>query len=216
MEIKTHHLPPTPLIPNSPLPLLHYKGAFSVSDLQAATIHDTLSRNGWQAQWIYRYGPSQASHYHSAAHECMAVLSGSATIRFGVADLNPDQNGDASTHGLGREDGGIELEARAGDVFVLPAGTAHKTFGARPESTFALLTPGDGHGVEADDVRGALARVELSGFTMMGAYPSGSGVWDFATGGEHVGGFERVWAVPKPGADPVLGKDPRGLKALWA
>ena len=214
MEIKTYHLPPTVLVPNSPRPLLHYKAAFPGSDCRAVSIHDKLSNNGWQVQWIYRYGRTQRSHYHSSAHECMAVLSGSATIRFGVADTTPDL--EASTRSSsGREDGGIELQARAGDVFVVPAGTAHKTFDALPESSFELLTPGDGHGVAADDFRGALAGIKLSGFTMMGAYFPKNEVWDFATGGEHVGACGSIWAVPKPDADPVLGNEPRGLRALW-
>ena len=169
-------------------------------------------------QWIYRYGPTQPSHYHSSTHECMVVLSGSATVRFGVADAESDYqsipHGSADGKEEGKEEGGIELPARKGDVFNLPAGIENKTFNTLPASTFKLLTPGDGHHTAADGVRDALAGVELDGFTMMGAYPKG-GVWDFAIGGENSGEYEAVWAVPKPDADPVLGKEPRGLCSLW-
>jgi len=142
----------------------------------------------------------------------MAVLSGAATIRFGVADTSPDL--EVSTHGSGKEDGGVEVQAQAGDVFVIPAGVSHKTFNTTPRASFELLTPGDGHQIEAEDVRDALLGVELSGFTMIGAYPRGS-VWDFAAGGEHAHDYEKVWAVPKPGNDPVLGQDSKGLCGLW-
>lgn len=217
VEIKKYHLPPTDLIPNSPHPLLHYRGILDRLNIPASApekIHALFSSNGWETQWIFRYGPTQRSHYHSQAHEVMAVLSGSAKIRFGVADLDPDL--DQNTHGPAREAGGVDVLAKAGDVFVLPAGTAHKTFDAEPKSDIALLTPGDGRGVHSEDVNGALAGVRLSGFTMMGAYPAGGGAWDFAVGGDRSkDDYEEVWAVPKPSRDPVLGKAEEGLCGQW-
>jgi len=214
VEVKAYRLPPTSLIPNSPHPLLHYPGFLSISPEDGATkVYDLFNRNDWQVQWIFRYGQTQTSHYHSEAHECMAVLSGSATIRFGVADTADDM--EENTHGSGKEEGGIEIEANAGDVFVLPAGTAHKTFDTRPIAEFKLLTPGDAHRIPSGDVRQALANIKLDGFTMIGAYPRGGGEWDFAKGGEDVGNFEKVWSVPKPENDPVLGKDPAGLCGQW-
>ncbi len=143
----------------------------------------------------------------------MVVLTGTATIRFGVADTDPDL--EKSTFGSGREEGGIEVAAGPGDVFILPAGTAHKTFNTNPLTEFKLLTPGDGHSVAAEDVRDALANIELSGFTMIGAYPKGGGEWDFAKGGENAGGYEQVWSVPKPERDPVLGESEEGLCGRW-
>jgi uncharacterized protein YjlB len=212
VEVKKYHLPPTALIPNSPRPLLHYPGILSSADSITTAAYDSFSNNGWQVQWIFRYGKTQASHYHSATHECMAVLSGTATIRFGVADTVSDL--DESTYGSGQEGGGLQVEARAGDVFIIPAGIAHKTFDAQPSEEFKLLTPGNGHDIAATDVRGALENLELSGFTMLGAYPVG-GHWDFATGGENVGNYAPVWEVPKPENDPVLGKDKAGLVGQW-
>lgn len=190
-EVRTYHLPPTQLIPNSPQPLLHYPNLLKdPATFTAASIHDTFAANGWRTQWIFRYGSTQRSHYHSSAHECMAVLSGSATIRFGVADTLDDM--DANTHGDAREAGGIELEANAGDVFILPAGTAHKTFDTQPKAEFALLTPGDAHRIGESEpvVREALENTKLDGFTMIGAYPVGGGEWDFAKGGESEGQYE--------------------------
>lgn len=209
VEVKEYHLSPTALIPNSPHPLLHYP---RLLECDPAKVQKTFASNGWEIQWIFRYGPTQPSHYHSKSHECMAVLSGSAMIRFGVADINSDLEG--STHGSGKEDGGIEVHAEAGDVFVIPAGVSHKTFDTVPVTEQKLLTPGDGHRIEADDVDKALKEVEISGFTMLGAYPK-DGEWDFAVGGEHKGEFERVWNVAKPERDPVLGTDEAGLCGLW-
>lgn len=215
VQVKTYSLSPTSLIPNSPFPLLHYPNFLpSPSSRDPAKVHEIFSRNGWQAQWIYRYGPTQQSHYHSTAHECMAVLSGEATIRFGAAD-EPGANLEETTDGQAKESGGaVEVKAKAGDVFVLPAGVAHKTFDTDPVTEFQLLTSGDGHSVAGKDLAKSMEGVELSGFTMIGAYPEGD-TWDFAVGGEHKGKYEEVWSVPKPSRDPVLGFDPAGLTGLW-
>ncbi|KAG9790353.1 hypothetical protein KCU88_g1235, partial [Aureobasidium melanogenum] len=282
IEIKTYHLPPTRLIPNSPhRPLIYYPGLLHLlkdpqkspvdnnhhsplDPTRLATIaYDTFTSNDWDVQWIYRYGRTQRSHYHSSVHECMAVLSGSATIRFGIADGEADGEADGGADGGARRGAngptsthdppsfkGVFIHAQAGDVFVLPAGVAHKTYDTEPQAEFALLTPGDGHGIEvppdsssisttnagsaATDANAsvntsaaarkcnAVITTPLSGFTMLGAYPRltetgqrDPGEWDFATGGEDVGRYERVWSVKKPARDPCLGVDERGLWGLW-
>lgn len=143
----------------------------------------------------------------------MTVLSGTATIRFGVADTDP--NLDRNTWAGAREDGGVEIDAQSGDVFVIPAGVAHKTYNTTPAAPFALLTPGKGRGVQALNVGEALSKVELTGFTMMGAYPDNRGEWDFMVGGEDAARFKAIWDVAKPEKDPVLGNAPGGLVGLW-
>ncbi|OTB11526.1 hypothetical protein K445DRAFT_321911 [Daldinia sp. EC12] len=214
VKVEKYYLPPTRLIPNSPQPLLRYKGLLAEpSERRPEVINDRLERNYWNAQWIFRYGPSQPSHYHSRIHEAMAVLSGRATIRFGVADMDPDL--DKNTWGNAKETGGIEVTANIGDVFIIPAGVAHKTFDASPSAEFSLLTPGDGHGIPGPNVGEALANVELSGFTMMGAYPKNCGHWDFSTGVEGVGDFEASWSVPRPEKDPFLGDSQDGIVGQW-
>lgn len=137
----------------------------------------------------------------------MAVLSGTATIRFGVADTSEDLS--ENTYGSHWEEGAVELQAKAGDVFIIPAGVAHKTYNTKPDAEFKLLTPGTGHGIDAEDTKKALAGIRLSGFTMMGAYNGGE--WDFVKSG---GDFERVWSVPKPKYDPVYGAE-QGLCRIW-
>lgn len=217
VEVRKYQLPPTALMPNSPHPLLHYPGFFDVTkEGKVGNAYETLLRNKWEVQWIFRYGQTQRSHYHSGVHECMAVISGTATIRFGVADTS--DNLEANTFGADREEGGIELQANAGDVFILPAGTAHKTYSPIPDAGFTLLTPGDGHRItEGDDALELLRETEkrITGFTMIGAYPQDGGQWDFKEGGEDVGEFEKVWHVPVPEYDPVMGKSEDGLRGHW-
>ncbi|KAJ8076371.1 hypothetical protein PM082_000792 [Marasmius tenuissimus] len=212
VEISQYQFPPTDLIPNSPHPLLHYKNVLPVnlntSHCSTADVWDKFTSNEWNVQWIFRYGPTQLSHFHSKAHECMAVLSGTATIRFGVADTSKDL--DKNTYESAWEEGAVEIEAQAGDVFVIPAGVAHKTYNTKPEAEFRLLSPGKGHGIVADNPKEALGNVELSGYTMMGAYCGGE--WDFVESG---GDFEKVWAVPKPKYDPVFGDSENGLRRTW-
>jgi uncharacterized protein YjlB len=215
VQIDRYFLSPTKLIPNSPYPLLHYRGFLSADATSIGTqFYDLLSSNGWQAQWIFRYGETQKSHYHSQAHECMVVLTGQATIRFGVADTSDDMQ--ENTHGDAKEEGGIELEAHAGDVFIIPAGVAHKTFDTKPAAPFKRLSPGDGHGVPADFRDQLDGTIELSGFTMMGSYPADGGPWDFAVGGEGAAVYADVWSIPPPKMDPMLGNSKQGLRTLWS
>ncbi|KAH8817409.1 hypothetical protein F5884DRAFT_249797 [Xylogone sp. PMI_703] len=214
VQVKKYQLPPTVLIPNSPRPLLHYPQFLSSDTNNIATeVYDLLIKNGWDPQWLYRYGKTQISHYHSAAHEFMVVLSGTATIRFGVADTVPDL--EESTYGSGKEEGGVEIQAQPGDVFIIPAGVAHKTFDTSPVAEFSLLTPGDGHHIQSDDAKATLASIALDGFTMLGAYPKDSLGWDFSKGGENAGDYGKVWSIPKPENDPVLGKASEGLCGQW-
>ena len=206
--VHKYHLFPTERIPNSPRPLLHYKNAVAIkpnaTHCDPLEVWKTFNDNGWRVSWIFRYGSTQLSHYHSQAHECMAVLSGTATIRFGVADTS--ENMEENTNGSAWEDGGVELDAEAGDVFVIPAGVAHKTYNTKPEEEFVLLTPGHGRGVSADEI----AKIKLNGYTMLGAYSGGD--WDFVKAG---GDYEKIWSLPKPEKDPVFGKAEQGLCKLW-
>ncbi|KAK5100962.1 hypothetical protein LTR70_001000 [Exophiala xenobiotica] len=210
--VKKYFLEPTALIPNSPQPLLHYPQLLK-DKCNPAKIHQQFDENDWRTQWVFRYGPTQESHYHSRIHECMVVLSGKATIRFGVADTSDDL--EESTYRGACEQGGVTIDAQAGDVFVIPAGVAHKTHNTSPGAAFALLTPGKGRGIEATNQKGALEKVNLSGFTMMGAYPKNCGTWDFSVGGEDVGDFEATWSVPKPEKDPLLGAAEQGIRGQW-
>jgi uncharacterized protein YjlB len=88
--------------PNSSLPLLVYPQGLAEMNQDPEAI---IARNAWGGIW--RNGVSTYHHYHSTAHEFLAVVGGSATILFG------------GEHG-------VRVEAQAGDCIVIPAGVAHK------------------------------------------------------------------------------------------
>lgn len=98
-------------IPNNPrLPVLIYRRAFDVSGRDpAAEAERMFRRNGWPPQW--RDGVYGFHHYHSTAHEALAIARGGVKVRLG---------GDA----------GQDFDLSAGDVAVLPAGTGHKRVAA--------------------------------------------------------------------------------------
>ncbi|KAF2645838.1 hypothetical protein P280DRAFT_130413 [Massarina eburnea CBS 473.64] len=222
VEVRTYTIKPTPLMPNSPHVLIHYPGLLRSKienpSFNPADLYDLYASNGWESQWVARYGPTQPSHYHSAAHEAMTVISGEgATLRFGVADTSDDD--EEHTHGKGYEDGGVEVQARKGDVFILPAGVAHKTYDPKPDApSLAFHQCKDENGVVIRDpakARKFFEGIELGEhFQMMGSYPFEND-WDFAVGGQHRGRERQVWAVPKPKRDPVLGESTEGLCGLW-
>ncbi|KID89482.1 FAD-dependent pyridine nucleotide-disulfide oxidoreductase [Metarhizium guizhouense ARSEF 977] len=211
-EPTVYQIRPTKLVPNSPKPLLHYKGYFNKHGKpDAATIYDAFRGNGWDVQWVTRYGKYQRSHYHPETHEAMAVLSGPGIIRWGVADT--DDDGDKHTYGTAHEEGALQTEANAGDVFVIPAGVAHKSFDPQAPEPDAQCLTGGYHGIDGENPREIVGRVPLSGFTMMGAYPRGCS-WSWAEGGDHLARFEAVWNVPLPTLDPVVGGE-GGVGAHW-
>ncbi|KAG9194072.1 hypothetical protein G6011_04107 [Alternaria panax] len=212
IKVKSYKLSPTPLIPNSPYPLLHYPGLLhslvSSPTFKPTQILDLYASNGWQTQWIAKYGLDIQSHYHSTTHEAMTAQGKQAP-------------GDRGADG---EEGGLDIEAALGDVFIIPAGVSHKTFLPRPHNEeLGFYQPRDieeGRAAEVDDEKERERRRFFEGvvveknFMMMGAYPYG-GVWDFAVGGEHGGKEGVVWGVEVPGRDPVLGGSEEGLLGLW-
>jgi len=95
---------------NSRLPVLIYRAALDTSARDAAAqIERLIEANGWSDSW--RNGIYPFHHYHSTAHEVLAIARGRANVQ------------------LGGENGIIE-RVDAGDVLVLPAGTGHKNLGS--------------------------------------------------------------------------------------
>ncbi|WWC61945.1 uncharacterized protein I303_104531 [Kwoniella dejecticola CBS 10117] len=218
-KIETYHIAPTDLIPNSGWPLIVYRQFYPFDELKISTkFYDLLLSNDWHPKWIYQYGETQRSHYHPTAHEVMAVLSGSARIRFGAADLSQDPLQSLEDPKY-FEKGGITLDAQKGDVFLLPAGLAHKTHYARPSAPFLLLTPEGRATMEVNsEYREKLREVEergIEGFAMMGGYPKGYQPGYFAVGGEGALEYSRVWSIPPSKLDPLLGDSEMGTKGLW-
>ena len=115
--IATHWFEDDGSIANNPtLPLLLYNGALRLdrdpSPDTAATCEAVFAANGWGGRW--RNGIFTYHHYHSTAHEVLAIARGKVRVRFG---------GEA----------GVTVELQSGDVALLPAGTGHKNLGASAE-----------------------------------------------------------------------------------
>jgi uncharacterized protein YjlB len=113
-EVSVFPLQDDGTFPNNPRwPLLVYRHALELPEKNpAAHIERILAENRWTDSW--RNGIFTFQHYHSTAHEVLAVYQGSAKVQLG---------GPA----------GIITEIEPGDVLVLPAGTAHKNLGASPD-----------------------------------------------------------------------------------
>jgi uncharacterized protein YjlB len=93
-------------IPNNPrLPALIYARCFDASGDGAAAAERLFAKNGWPPQW--RSGIFDYHHYHSTAHEALAIAKGEVTLILGGP-------------------GGKEFALAAGAIVVLPAGTGHR------------------------------------------------------------------------------------------
>lgn len=99
-------------IPNSRLPVMIYRQAFSMRGERAAFwLEEHFAHNNWTNFWrdeIYEY-----HHYHSNTHEVLGVFQGNATLHLG---------------------GGLKgeiLQVSAGDIIIIPAGVGHKQIEAR-------------------------------------------------------------------------------------
>lgn len=102
-------------IPNSKLPVVIYRQAFSLRGEKAANwLEDHFEKNHWSNFWrdeVYDY-----HHYHSNTHEVLGVFKGSASLH------------------LGGEKGEI-IEVEAGDIIIIPAGVGHKQLQGRDDFT---------------------------------------------------------------------------------
>ncbi|PAU61401.1 DNA-binding protein [Pseudomonas sp. PIC25] len=89
--------------PNSALPVLVYRQLPLQGDL-AEAFETLFAAHFWPPRWrspVYDY-----HHYHTGAHEALGVARGHARLMLGG-------------------ERGAEIEVRAGDALVLPAGTGH-------------------------------------------------------------------------------------------
>ena len=142
--------------PNSRLPVLVYRAAIAPEDCTPEALEALFDGHGWPSQW--RSGVFDYHHYHSTAHECLGIATGSARLRLGGPD-------------------GRDFDVSAGDVLVLPAGTAHQR----------LSNSAD--------------------FLVVGAYPPGQSFDILrGESGERPASDERISQVKLPTTDPVGGQ----------
>lgn len=152
-------------VPNHPCyPALLYRGVLDDGSDRAAAFEALFASHGWPARW--RAGVYPWHHYHATAHEAFGIACGHARLRLGGAH-------------------GEDVELAAGDVLVLPAGTAHCALQA------------------SDD------------FVAVGAYPRGAQVdMHREADAVPAAVFDAIREVPHPGADPVAGRA-GPLPRLW-
>ncbi|GIP40476.1 hypothetical protein J31TS4_37560 [Paenibacillus sp. J31TS4] len=151
------------VIPNHPtLPVVLLPGALKG---RAGEAEQVFRSNGWGNSWTG--GVFDYHHYHSNTHEALAVTAGSAVLQLGGEQ-------------------GKELEVKAGDVLVLPAGTGHKKLSASAD------------------------------FEVAGAYPGGMEYnLHTGKAGERPAVLEEIRRVPPPSTDPVEGANGPLIRA-WA
>lgn len=150
---------------NSPLPLLFYRDAITTDAKDPASIFEQrFAGNDWTNSW--RNGVYSFPHYHSTSHEVLGVYSGAATLRLG------------GEHGK-------NVDVRAGDVIVIPAGVAHQNIGASDDFGVVGAYPG---GREWDLLRGLP--------------------------GERPKADHNIAALPMPDNDPIYGAE-GPLRRIW-
>jgi uncharacterized protein YjlB len=165
-EPQTILFPKSGAIPNNPrLPVLIYTKCFDASGDGAATIEALFDKNGWPPQW--RNGVFEFHHYHSTAHEVLGFAVGRARLILGGP-------------------GGQEVEVRAGDVALLPAGTGHFRQEASRDFLVVGAYPPD---QSADLLRGAATAEQLARIASL-PFP----VTDPVEGAN--GGLTSLWQLP--------------------
>ncbi|MDB4976770.1 MAG: hypothetical protein JWN48_5111 [Myxococcaceae bacterium] len=114
-RVEAHTLCSSGAFPNNQrFAVMLYRSAFvgDSPDALADEIEQTFRANEWSGHW--RDGVYAYHHYHSTAHEALGCYAGEARVQVGGPDAPV-------------------FEVRAGDVLVLPAGTAHCSVEASPD-----------------------------------------------------------------------------------
>jgi uncharacterized protein YjlB len=159
MDLETWTAPPGDVIPNHPrFPVLVYRGVADIED--AAAARALLRRHGWGGSWVN--GVFDFHHFHSNAHEVLAVVAGGATLELGGPQ-------------------GEAFDVEAGDVLVLPAGTGHRRANATADFTVVGAYPRGQEDYDLLREADAAARERIAGLPVPPEDP---------VGGEGVAGWQ--------------------------
>ncbi|MES1953952.1 cupin domain-containing protein [Salinisphaera hydrothermalis] len=125
VEPETHIFDDDGRTPNSRHPVLLYRGLTNeTGEAAAADFEACFAANRWPPQW--RGGVFAYHHFHSNAHEALAIYAGEAELVLGGESGQP-------------------IRLAAGDVVILPAGTGHCRVEASEDFALTAAYP-DGHG----------------------------------------------------------------------
>lgn len=160
------HIGPNGSFPNNEkLPLIIVQETLRGTDITHLNFEKIFTSNSWPAAW--RNGLFGFHHFHSNAHEVLGVYSGWVKACFGGP-------------------GGEIIEAKAGDVIIIPAGVSHCNKG------------------------------ESSDFKVVGGYPAGQRWDMMQGSPEQLSqALENIANVPLPLTDPVSGDNGPIIK-LWS
>lgn len=161
-DVLTFTLEDDGTFPNSPLPVVLYPHAMQPDgDDPARAFEERFRANGWGGMW--RNGIFDYHHYHATAHEVLGCARGWVRVRLGGPK-------------------GREVRLQAGDVVLLPAGTAHRN----------ILHSAD--------------------YLIVGAYPPGQHPdMKYGEPEEYEASKAAIRLVPLPEKDPVLEQNGRSL-----
>ncbi|KAL5356125.1 hypothetical protein BJX96DRAFT_162212 [Aspergillus floccosus] len=158
-------------VPNNPLPALVYRNVLPQL-LSSETAQAFCEANQWEKRG--EWGPFWDAHFHPNTHECYAIIQGSSRL------VLRRERHDANL-------GGVEVDVKAGDVVVVPAGVSHRSLTAE------------------------------GGYRYIGVYPKACLKWrnNWCKGKENMALLEdEISKVIIPSHDPVYGED-GPLPVLW-
>ncbi|KXJ91656.1 hypothetical protein Micbo1qcDRAFT_223794 [Microdochium bolleyi] len=178
--VECYFTQPSPDVPNNRLPVLIYRNVLP-RPLTEETATACLSSHKWEKRGTW--GHISIRHFHPNSHECYGVFQGSSTLLIGAIDTD-----------VGR---GCQVSLQAGDVIVLPAGTAHSSLSSSDDYRYIGVYPN----VLAGRAHDAVCK--------------GCPKWTNEVGDNPAHSFkETVRRVGFPEEDPVYGID-GPLMRLW-
>ncbi|EER23800.1 hypothetical protein D8B26_001949 [Coccidioides posadasii str. Silveira] len=122
--VEKFYLQPTLHSPNSPLPVLLYRGILP-HPINEESTSEFLQANGWEKRGTW--GHIATHHFHPNTHECYGIFQGSSTLIIGRGRFD--------------DEGGVYIPVNTGDVIVLPAGTTHCSLESKGDYRYVGVYP---------------------------------------------------------------------------